>query len=80
MGLFTATVGVAIYSDIDIISSMCMLMARGALISMVAVIFFLPALLLLCDKVVTVTTLDMLHIGKEEDNTGKHMHLHFSHN
>ena len=34
MGLFAATFGVAIYSDIDIISSMCMLMARGAIVSM----------------------------------------------
>ena len=73
MGLFTATVGVAIYSDIDIISSMCMLMARGALISMVAVILFLPALLLLCDKVIVATTLDMRHLSRKEDNTGKHI-------
>ena len=47
MGLFAATFGVALYSEIDIISSMCMLMARGALISMASVIFTLPALLLL---------------------------------
>ncbi|MCR5429514.1 MAG: MMPL family transporter [Lachnospiraceae bacterium] len=66
MGLFTATVGVAIYSDIDIISSMCMLMARGALISMAAVILFLPALLMLCDKVISVTTLDMLQVARRE--------------
>jgi len=66
MGLFTATVGVAIYSDIDIISSMCMLMARGALISMVAVILFLPALLLLFDKVIAATTLDMHEVAKRE--------------
>ncbi len=59
MGLFTATVGVAIYSDIDIISSMCMLMARGALISMAAVIIFLPALLVLFDRLIAATTLDM---------------------
>ena len=37
MGLFAATFGVAIYSDIDIISSMCMLMARGAIVSMLCV-------------------------------------------
>ena len=57
MGLFAATFGVAIYSDIDIISSMCMLMARGAIISMVLVIFVLPALLRLCDTVIRKTTL-----------------------
>lgn len=59
LGLFTATFGVAIYSDIDIIRSMCMLMARGALVSMVCVILFLPALLMLLDKVVRHTTLQM---------------------
>lgn len=64
MGLFAATFGVAIYSDIDIISSMCMLMARGAIISMLCVIFFLPALLLLCDKIVCATTLDLRKIRK----------------
>ncbi len=59
MGLFAATFGVAVYSDIDIISSMCMLMARGAVISMLCVIFILPALLMLCDRLVCVTTLKM---------------------
>ncbi len=57
MGLFAATFGVAIYSDIDIISSMCMLMARGAIISMMLVIFVLPALLRLCDPLIRKTTL-----------------------
>ena len=59
MGLFAATFGVAVYSDIDIIRSMCMLMARGALVSMVSVIFFLPALLMLLDGVIRHTTLGM---------------------
>lgn len=59
MGLFAATFGVALYSDIDIISSMCMLMARGAIISMLCVIFILPALLMLCDPLIRVTTLGM---------------------
>ena len=59
MGLFAATFGVAVYSDIDIISSMCMLMARGAVVSMLCVIFILPALLMLCDKLICVTTMGM---------------------
>ena len=59
LGLFAATFGVALYSDIDMISSMCMLMARGAIISMLTVIFILPALLMLCDKPVCYTTLGM---------------------
>jgi predicted RND superfamily exporter protein len=63
-GLFAATFGVAVYSDIDIISSMCMLLARGALISVVLVIFILPALLLLCDKLVCYTTLGMKKCAK----------------
>lgn len=63
MGLFAATFGVAVYSDIDIISSMCMLMARGAIISSLMVIFVLPALLLLCDKIVCKTTLGMTKIN-----------------
>ena len=58
-GLFAATFGVAVYSDIDIISSMCMLLARGAVISMILVILILPALLLLCDKLICYTTLGM---------------------
>ena len=56
MGLFAATFGVAIYSDIDIIRSMCMLMARGAIVSMFCVILILPAMLMLFDKVISVTT------------------------
>lgn len=58
-GLFAATFGVAVYSDIDIISSMCMLMARGAVISMLSVIFILPSLLMLCDKLIMATTVGM---------------------
>ena len=59
MGLFAATFGVAIYSNIDMISSMCMLMARGAVVSMLCVIFILPALLTLCDKIICATTFGM---------------------
>lgn len=59
MGLFAATFGVAVYSNIDIVSSMCMLMARGALISVASVILMLPAFLMLLDGVVRHTTLNM---------------------
>ena len=59
MGLFAATFGVAVYSNIDIVSSMCMLMARGALISVVCVILMLPAFLMLLDGMVRHTTLNM---------------------
>ena len=59
MGLFAATFGVAMYSQIDIVRSMCMLLSRGALISMVCVLLFLPALLMLCDGLIRHTTLGM---------------------
>lgn len=59
LGLFAATFGVGIYSDVDMISSMCMLMARGAVISMILVTFMLPAGLMLCDKIICKTTLGM---------------------
>ncbi len=57
MGLFAATVGVAIYSDVDMIGSLCALMARGAIISMFCVILILPAMFMLFDKFIGVTTL-----------------------
>lgn len=57
MGLFSATFGVALYSDVDIISSLCDLMARGAIVSMFAVILFLPAMFMLFDKVICVTSI-----------------------
>lgn len=66
MGLFAATFGVAVYSNIDIISSMCMLMARGAVVSMLSVILILPALLLLCDGLICVTTAGMRKKEKTE--------------
>ncbi len=57
MGLFAATIGVAIYSDVDMIGSLCALMARGAIISMFCVILVLPAMFMLFDKLIGVTTL-----------------------
>ena len=67
MGLFAATFGVAVYSNIDIISSMCMLMARGAVVSMLCVIFILPALLMLCDKLICATTSGMKKIIRKSE-------------
>ena len=62
MGMFAATFGVALYSDIEIVSSMCMLIARGAVVSMLLVIFILPAMFMLLDKVICKTTAGMTHI------------------
>jgi predicted RND superfamily exporter protein len=57
MGLFAATVGVAIYSNVDMISSLCSLMARGAIISMFCVILILPAMFMLFDKIICKTSI-----------------------
>ncbi len=58
-GLFAATIGVAIYSDVDMISSMCVLLARGAVISMILVIFILPSMLMPFDGLIKRTTAGM---------------------
>lgn len=57
---FAATFGVAAYSRVDMIGSICMLLARGAIISMVVVICLLPALLWIFDGVIIRTSLDMI--------------------
>lgn len=49
MSFFAATIGVGFYSDIDMISSLCTLMARGAVISMVVVLTVLPSMLVIFD-------------------------------
>ena len=56
MSFFAATFGVGLYSNIDMISSLCTLMARGALISMICVIFILPSILLMADGIITKTS------------------------
>ena len=65
LGFFAATFGVAVYSDVDLISSLCNLMARGAIISMFCVIFILPAMFMLFDKVICATS-----IGFKPKNNG----------
>ena len=64
LGFFAATFGVAMYSNIDMIKSLCTLMSRGAIISVLAVIFILPAMLHVFDKVICKTTASMKHISK----------------
>ena len=56
MAFFAATFGVGLYSNIDMISSLCTLMARGAMISMGCVIFILPSFLMIFDRVITATS------------------------
>ena len=70
LGFFAATFGVGLYSDIDMISALCTLMARGAIISMFTVIFILPSMLMVFDKVICATTKDMrVCIKKKEEET-----------
>ena len=56
LSFFAATIGVGLYSNIDMLSSLCILMARGALISMVVVIFVLPSMFMVFDKVIVKTS------------------------
>ncbi|MFA9376462.1 MAG: RND family transporter [Lachnotalea sp.] len=57
LSFFAATFGVGLYSTIDMISSLCSLMARGAIISMFVVIFMLPTMFMIFDKVICATSL-----------------------
>ncbi|MDO5346468.1 MAG: MMPL family transporter [Lachnospiraceae bacterium] len=57
LSFFAATFGVGMYSEIDMISSLCTLLARGALVSMIVVIFVLPSVLLLCDRLIIYTSI-----------------------
>ena len=66
LGFFAATFGVGLYSDIDIISSLCNLMARGAIISMLVVMCILPSMFMLFDRVICRTSKGFLH-KKAED-------------
>jgi len=59
LGFFAATIGVALYSNIDLIGSICLLLARGALLSMVIVILLLPSLLMIFDGLIIRTTKGM---------------------
>ena len=56
IGFFAATFGVSVYTDISLVSSMCNLFSRGAIVSMLSVILILPAFLMLLDKVICKTS------------------------
>ena len=71
LGFFAATIGCALYSNIDLISAICLLLARGALLSMVLVILLLPALLLIFDPVIIRTTAGMKCCVEREKNMKK---------
>ncbi len=69
LSFFAATFGVGLYSNIDMISSLCSLMARGAIISMIVVIFILPSAFMIFDRLICVTSFGFKQKrvqGKEE--------------
>lgn len=66
LGFFAATFGVGVYSSIDMISSLCTLMSRGAIISMFTVILILPSMLMIFDKLILKTTAGMKKIAVDE--------------
>ena len=66
LGFFASTFGVGVYSSVDMISQLCTLMSRGALISMVTVICALPSMLLLFDKLIINSTVGMKEISRKE--------------
>ena len=59
LGFFAATIGVGIYSDVDLIGALCLLMARGALISMAIVLLLLPTLYVVFDGLIIKTSWGM---------------------
>ena len=78
MSFFASTFGVGVYSGISVISSLCMLMARGALISMVIVVFALPSVLLLFDPIIVRTSRGFMSKNKEEIRSGRETGLSHS--
>lgn len=59
MCFFAATIGVGLFSQIDMIGCLCTLIARGAIVSMIVVTTVVPALLVICDKLICKTTIGM---------------------
>ena len=66
LSLFAATIGVALYSNIDMIRSIVILLCRGAIISMIIVLVLLPAMLTLFDKIICYTTIGMRGCAKKQ--------------
>ena len=75
MGFFAATVGVAVYSDIGMISSLCVLLSRGALISMVVVIGVLPSMFMVFDGLICRTSKGFLPEGGEKHSQNRKIKL-----
>lgn len=65
---FACTFGISVYSRVDMIGSICTLLSRGALISMIVVIFILPAMFMLFDKLIVKTSIGFLGKKKKAAN------------
>ncbi len=72
LSFFAATFGVGMYSNIDMISSLCSLMARGAIISMLVVIFVLPSMFMIFDRVICTTSIGFRAKQAKVTATGEH--------
>ncbi len=72
LSFFAATFGVGMYSNIDMISSLCSLMARGAIISMIVVIFILPSMFMIFDRVICATSIGFRAKKAKVAATGEH--------
>lgn len=66
LGFFAATFGVGLISSVDMIGSLCSLMARGAIVSMIVVIFVLPSLFVLLDKIIIHTSMGFIDKSKKQ--------------
>lgn len=64
---FGATAGVGIISELEMISSLCVLMARGAIISMLVILFVLPGILLMFEGIIVKTSKSFIRCKKEEE-------------
>ena len=66
LGFFAATFGVGLISSVDMIGSLCSLMARGAIVSMIVVIFVLPSFFVLLDKIIIHTSMGFIDKSKKQ--------------
>ena len=78
LSFFAATFGVGLYSDIDMISSLCNLMARGAIISMFTVIFMLPSMFMIFDKLICHTSIGFTPESAAKEKARKERRHHVS--
>ena len=76
LSFFAATFGVGLISSIDMIGSLCMLMARGAIISMFTVLLVLPAIFMIFDGLIMKTTFGLKNIPAEHHHIGEMFHRH----